>query len=264
MTIHDMNTEKLPPKIRTSSEFFTETQGQELDFELSKEACVNSSKCVLFIRTYVCLFSLEQKVSDTLVMGIDPGLANTGWGIIACRNTKLIPVSYGCISTDKRYELPQRLAIIHDNLIEIIDRYKPKALSVEGIYFGENTKSAIPTAQARGAALVACAYMGLEYGEYTPMQIKQTVVGTGAADKKQVQYMVKAVLDLDHEPRPDHAADALAAAITHARLMPLKELSRSSTSKFSADDEEYKKKAKRRFESCVASALEKEKQSRVR
>ncbi|MFR7755608.1 MAG: crossover junction endodeoxyribonuclease RuvC, partial [Bacteroidales bacterium] len=91
-------------------------------------------------------------------------------------------------------------------------------LSVEGIYFGNNAKSAIPTAQARGAALVACAYRGLEYGEYTPMQIKQALVGTGAADKRQIQYMVRAVLKLDHEPRPDHAADALAAAITHARL----------------------------------------------
>ena len=106
----------------------------------------------------------------------------------------------------------------HDNLLEIIDRYLPTELSVEGIYFGNNAKSAIPTAQARGAALVACAYRGLEYGEYTPMQIKQALVGTGAADKRQIQYMVRAVLKLDHEPRPDHAADALAAAITHARL----------------------------------------------
>ena len=143
-------------------------------------------------------------MESQIIMGIDPGLANTGWGIIRCGGTHVAPVAYGCI--------------IHDNLLEIIDRYLPTELSVEGIYFGNNAKSAIPTAQARGAALVACAYRGLEYGEYTPMQIKQALVGTGAADKRQIQYMVRTVLKLDHEPRPDHAADALAAAITHARL----------------------------------------------
>lgn len=151
-------------------------------------------------------------------MGIDPGLANTGWGIIQRDRSRLSPIAYGCISTTKHNDLPTRLSIIHDNLLEIIDRYHPHSLSVEGIYFGVNAKSAIPTAQARGAALVACAYRGLEYGEYTPMQIKQALVGTGSAHKKQVQYMVRAVLKLDHEPKPDHAADALAAAITHARL----------------------------------------------
>lgn len=157
-------------------------------------------------------------MESQIIMGIDPGLANTGWGIIRCSGTHVAPVAYGCITTTKSHDLPTRLAIIHDNLLEIIDRYLPTELSVEGIYFGNNAKSAIPTAQARGAALVACAYRGLEYGEYTPMQIKQALVGTGAADKRQIQYMVRAVLKLDHEPRPDHAADALAAAITHARL----------------------------------------------
>lgn len=157
-------------------------------------------------------------MESQIIMGIDPGLANTGWGIIRCGGTHVAPVAYGCITTTKSHDLPTRLAIIHDNLLEIIDRYLPTELSVEGIYFGNNAKSAIPTAQARGAALVACAYRGLEYGEYTPMQIKQALVGTGAADKRQIQYMVRAVLKLDHEPRPDHAADALAAAITHARL----------------------------------------------
>ena len=157
-------------------------------------------------------------MESQIIMGIDPGLANTGWGIIRCGGTHVATVAYGCITTTKSHDLPTRLAIIHDNLLEIIDRYLPTELSVEGIYFGNNAKSAIPTAQARGAALVACAYRGLEYGEYTPMQIKQALVGTGAADKRQIQYMVRAVLKLDHEPRPDHAADALAAAITHARL----------------------------------------------
>lgn len=117
-------------------------------------------------------------MESQIIMGIDPGLANTGWGIIRCGGTHVAPVAYGCITTTKSHDLPTRLAIIHDNLLEIIDRYLPTELSVEGIYFGNNAKSAIPTAQARGAALVACAYRGLEYGEYTPMQIKQALVGT--------------------------------------------------------------------------------------
>lgn len=157
-------------------------------------------------------------MDSNIIMGIDPGLANTGWGIVRSTGVRIAPIAYGCVTTSKAHDLPTRLAIIHDNLLEIIDRYAPSCLSVEGIYFGANAKSAIPTAQARGAALVACAYKGLEYGEYTPMQIKQAVVGTGSANKKQIQYMVRAILELDHEPKPDHAADALAAAITHARL----------------------------------------------
>jgi crossover junction endodeoxyribonuclease RuvC len=165
------------------------------------------------------LFAFERHLVESLVIiGIDPGLANTGWGVVHCHGSRIDPIAYGCITTTNTHDLPTRLAIIHDNLLEIIDRYKPQALSAEGIYFGANAKSAIPTAQARGAALVACACKGLEYGEYTPKQIKQALVGTGAADKNQVQYMVKAVLGFDQEPKPDHAADALAAAITHARL----------------------------------------------
>lgn len=96
---------------------------------------------------------------------------------------------------------------------------------MEGIYFGANVRSAIPTAHARGAALVACSLCGVEVGEYTPMQIKQAVVGTGAADKTQVTYMVRTLLHLDHDPKPDHAADALACAVCHAHLHRTRELS---------------------------------------
>ena len=109
--------------------------------------------------------------------------------------------------------------------LEAIEKYGPTELSIESIYFGENTKSAIATAQARGAAIVACSSAGLKVGEYTPMQIKQAVVGTGAADKRQVAYMVRSILGLDHEPRPDHAADALAAAVCHANVSRTKSLS---------------------------------------
>ena len=198
-------------------------------------------------------------MTEKIIMGIDPGLANTGWGVVSCAGSTIKPVAYGCISTTKRYDLPTRLAIIHDNLLELIDRYMPVALSVEGIYFGENTKSAMYTAQARGAALVACSYKGLEYGEYTPMQIKQALVGTGTADKKQVQYMVRAVLGLDHEPKPDHAADALAAAITHARMQ-------STLTRSNVERDDIRKAARTKstsgWDAAVARALAKEKTER--
>ena len=196
-----------------------------------------------------------------VIMGIDPGLANTGWGVVECRGPKIKPVAYGCITTGTHLELPARLAIIHDNLCEMIDRYRPVALSVEGIYFGVNTKSAIATAQARGAALVACAYKGLEYGEYTPMQIKQAVVGTGAADKAQVQYMVRAVLELDHEPKPDHAADALAAAITHARLRDVRKREKEIAAQAGIDAKsrrQSEREAVKKFEARVAEAMKKQ------
>jgi crossover junction endodeoxyribonuclease RuvC len=99
-----------------------------------------------------------------------------------------------------------------------IETFQPSQLAIEKIFFGENQRSAIATAHARGAAIVACARAGMEVGEYTPMQIKQAVVGTGSADKRQVIYMVRNILRLDHDPRPDHCADALAAAICHANL----------------------------------------------
>ena len=117
-----------------------------------------------------------------------------------------------------------RLGRICRTLVEVIEKYGPTELSIESIYFGENTKSAIATAQARGAAIVACSSAGLSVGEYTPMQIKQAVVGTGAADKRQVAYMVRSILALDHEPRPDHAADALAAAVCHANVARTRKL----------------------------------------
>ncbi len=153
-----------------------------------------------------------------VIMGIDPGLAHTGWGVVEEQGSRIIPLAYGCIETESSQELPFRLAIIQDKIEAALERYQPDALSIEEIYFGVNTKSAIATAHARGAVLVSVGKRDIALGEYTPMQIKKAVVGTGAADKAQVQYMVRAILGLDHEPRPDHAADALAAAICHARM----------------------------------------------
>ena len=161
-----------------------------------------------------------------VIMGIDPGLANTGWGIIETRGSVCRARAYGCVTTKAADPIAQRLGAIFAEITEAIERYGPTQLAIEKIFFGENVRSAIATAQARGAAIVACAQAGLEVGEYTPMQIKQAVVGTGSADKRQVIYMVRNVLALDHDPRPDHCADALAAAVCHANLMRTRAVTR--------------------------------------
>ncbi|WP_293826445.1 crossover junction endodeoxyribonuclease RuvC [uncultured Parolsenella sp.] len=153
-----------------------------------------------------------------IVLGIDPGLANTGWGVIETRGSLARARAYGCIHTEADEPLHERLGRICNELSEAIGRYEPASVAIEDIFFGQNTRSAILTAHARGAALVACSQCGVEVASYTPMQIKQAVVGTGAADKRQVTYMVRNVLALDHDPKPDHCADALAAAVCHANL----------------------------------------------
>ena len=203
-----------------------------------------------------------RKLKKDVVIGIDPGLANTGWGVIRIAGSQIKPVAYGCISTKSQLELPARLALIHDDLCKIIDKYQPTALGAESVYFAANAVSAVLTAQARGAALVACSCKGLAYGEYSPPQIKKALVGTGFASKEQVQYMVKAILNLDHTPKPDHAADALAAAITYARLHKAKELEKKVTEIYGLDVAATKKaqaQARRAFEKRVAAALAKEK-----
>ena len=126
--------------------------------------------------------------------------------------------AYGCIETSAGSPLAVRLSHIARDLKGVVERYRPDTAAIESIYFGANVRSAIPTAHARGAALVALSECALEIGEYTPMQIKQAVVGTGAADKRQVAYMVRTLTQLDHDPHPDHAADALACAICHVNL----------------------------------------------
>lgn len=153
-----------------------------------------------------------------IILGIDPGLANTGWGIIDREGSRCRALAYGCIRTESGEEVAQRLSLIHDEIRAVIVRYHPVECAVESVYFGTNAKSAFATGQARGVALLATADAHLPLGEYSPVQIKSVVTGSGTADKEQVIYMVRAFLALDHDPRPDHAADALAAAITHAHL----------------------------------------------
>lgn len=154
--------------------------------------------------------------TNVRILGIDPGLANCGWGVISLQGSTLTPLAYGSISTEASEELPARLASIYDELSGVIIKYSPTELSIETIYHKGNPKSSIATAQARGVALVTAARSSLKVSEYAPAEIKQAVVGSGRASKDQVQYMVRSVLGFDHTPEPDHAADALAAAICHA------------------------------------------------
>ncbi|MDR2673281.1 MAG: crossover junction endodeoxyribonuclease RuvC [Coriobacteriales bacterium] len=156
--------------------------------------------------------------NDLIILGVDPGLANCGWGIVALTGTKPRALAYGCITTTAKTAEPERLAAIYDGLVAVIGTYRPLELSIETVYHKGNTKSSIATAQARGAALVAAQTRQLLVAEYAPAAIKKAVVGNGSADKAQVQFMVKAVLGLDELPSPDHAADALAAAVCHAHL----------------------------------------------
>lgn len=159
--------------------------------------------------------------TERMILGIDPGLANTGWGIVSQLGSCLTCVAYGCISTPSSAALAQRLKKIHEQMGAVIARFNPVCAGIETVWFGTNAQSAFATGQARGAALVACAEYNVSIGEFSPRQIKLAVVGTGGAEKDQVQYMVGKLLALDVVPSPDHAADALAAAIcftTHAGI----------------------------------------------
>ena len=161
-------------------------------------------------------------IIERTILGIDPGLANTGWGVITQRGARFSCLAYGCVSTSSDVPLAKRLEKIYEQIGAVIARYQPTCVGIETVWFGQNITAAFATGQARGAALVACAQSDLEVGEFSPKQIKLAVVGEGGAAKEQVQYMVKQLLALVDVPRPDHAADALAAAIcytTHEGFM---------------------------------------------
>lgn len=152
----------------------------------------------------------------TLALGIDPGTATTGYGLVRLLpNGSLLAVSYGVITTPKDSPAPVRLATFYEQLCALLQEFHPDTAAVEKLFFQRNITTAIAVGQARGVALLALAQAGLEVYEYTPNEIKQAVAGYGSADKRQVQDMVRVLLALDDIPRPDDAADALAIAITH-------------------------------------------------
>ena len=151
-----------------------------------------------------------------VVIGIDPGTAITGYGIVQEKeNGELEWIEHGVVTTPSDWDDPKRLLELYQKLCEILSTYKPDCCAVEKLFFQKNVKTAISVGQGRGAALIAAAASELPVGEYTPLEVKQAVVGYGSADKQQVQQMVKVLLDLSEIPQPDDAADALAVAICH-------------------------------------------------
>ena len=149
------------------------------------------------------------------VLGIDPGLANTGFGVVDFCQGRYRMVSYGCINTKADQPHGERLLTIYNRLRAIIDEFQPDEAGMETLYFARNVSSAMGVAEARGVVTLCLAQYNIKLGEYTPNQIKQAVTGTAAADKELVERYVKILLGLKTEPKPDHAADALAGAITH-------------------------------------------------
>jgi crossover junction endodeoxyribonuclease RuvC len=156
-----------------------------------------------------------------IVLGIDPGTASTGYGVVARRGARLVALDGGVITTEPDLALERRLAAIHVRVEELLDEHRPDALAVEELYFGANVKTAFAVGHARGAVLLAGGARSLPCRAYTPQQVKGAVCGSGRADKSQVQRMVAALLSLAEPPRPDHAADALAVAICHLNHAPL-------------------------------------------
>ena len=150
------------------------------------------------------------------ILGIDPGIAQTGFGLIDETEGQLRLVTYGVIQTEANTPIPRRLQQIYQELTGVIETYGPQAAAIEELYFGRNVTSAIKVGQALGVILLAMANANLNVVRYSPPKIKETVTGYGNADKAQVQLMVRHTLDLEETPHPDHAADSLAVAITHA------------------------------------------------
>ncbi len=149
------------------------------------------------------------------ILGIDPGYAIVGYGVVDCVGGRFAPVGFGAITTPAGTPFGDRLASIYHDMITIIEKYKPEHLAIERLYFNTNTTTAIDVAQARGVILLAAHETGVQVYEYTPLQVKQSITGYGKAEKHQVMEMVKSFLSLKSVPKPDDTADALALAICH-------------------------------------------------
>ncbi|MBO5098697.1 MAG: crossover junction endodeoxyribonuclease RuvC [Clostridia bacterium] len=156
-----------------------------------------------------------------VILGIDPGYAIVGYGVIRYEGGKMSVIDYGKITTEANIPLSKRLKLIYDSLTQLIETFKPDVVAVEELFFNSNVKTAIAVGHARGVIILAAANKNTKIAEYTPLQIKQAVVGYGRADKNQVQQMVKMFLKLKEVPKPDDTADALAVAICHANSSAL-------------------------------------------
>ena len=158
------------------------------------------------------------------IVGVDPGLADSGYGVIDEKDNTLRVTEYSCISTSKEMPFPERLRYIYDEFARVLDEYKPDSCAIEALYFAKNAKSAFQVGHARGVFILCASLAGIPVYEYTPIQVKQALAGNGRAEKSQVQYMVKMLLKLEEPPKPEHASDALAVAICHANSSRLRTL----------------------------------------
>ena len=162
-----------------------------------------------------------------IILGIDPGYAIVGYGVLEYKNNKFKVIEYGAITTDASMNMFDRFKSIYDDICEVMERTKPDFMAIEELFFNSNQKTAINVAQARGVILLAAMNRGIQIFEYTPLQVKQAVAGYGRAGKKQIQAMVKLLLGLKEVPKPDDTADAVAIAICHGhsynpRRIPIK------------------------------------------
>ena len=153
-----------------------------------------------------------------VVLGIDPGYAIVGWGVIEYSHSRFKVLGYGAITTEAQTPFPERLQIIYNDMCYLFTKYKPEVMSMEKLFYNSNQKTVIDVAQARGVITLAAQMNNKNIFEYTPLQVKQSVTGYGRAEKKQVQEMTKIILNLSRVPKPDDTADALAMAICHAHV----------------------------------------------
>lgn len=159
-----------------------------------------------------------------IILGIDPGTATIGYGLLEIINNSINVLNYGVIQTSKETKMPERLKDIYDDMNNIIDNYKPDILAIEELFFFKNSKTVITVSQARGVILLSAQNFGLKIAEYTPLQVKINLSGYGRSSKIEIQNLVKDFLNLDSIPKPDDAADALAIAICHYHNMNLNEV----------------------------------------
>jgi crossover junction endodeoxyribonuclease RuvC len=154
-----------------------------------------------------------------IILGIDPGTAITGYGLIEAIGNRCSLLDYGCIRTSSDQLVQKRLEKLYRGMMQLLEEGKPQQVAVEKLFFNRNITTAIPVGQARGVLLLACAQKELAVAEYTPLQVKQTIVGYGRAEKQQIQFMVARLLQMKTPPKSDDAADALAIALTHAQYL---------------------------------------------
>ncbi len=174
--------------------------------------------------------NLQSSMSDpelTRVLGLDPGTATTGYGVVEGDSDQFHMVEYGAILTSAKLAMPERLRLIYLQLTDLLARSQVSAVSVEKLFFNKNVTTALSVGQARGVALLAAANAEVPVFEYTPLEVKQALVGYGRATKDQIQQMTRMILNLDHTPHPDDAADALAIAICHLQSARMKMLTKT-------------------------------------